>query len=181
MKRFFARFFAKDEARRSVAALYGAVMAAARRPDLFEKTGLPDRFETRFELLALHMFLILARLKTEGAAGKSIMRALTEYMVDDLDRTLREAGIGDVGVAKRMKKLMSGFYGRVLAYEKALEAGDEKEILRTLDRNLFAEVDTDVAKLETMRGYIFKQRAALAGQALSEFDEGRAPFAVSAL
>lgn len=162
--------------RRKVAVLYGAVMARARQPLFFEKLRLPDTFESRFELLALHMFLVLARLKWEGTAARELMRALTEYMVDDLDRAMREMGIGDVGVAKRMKKLVSGFYGRVLAYEKALRAEDEKEILRALDRNLFAAMDTDLPRLYTMRAYLLEQQAALAARPLAAFLEGEAVF-----
>jgi len=177
MKRFFRRFFEKDEERRNVARLYGAVMAAARDPVFFEAAALPNSFETRFELLALHIFLVFNRLKPEGAKGKALMREVTEYMVDDLDRTLREAGLGDVGVAKRMKKLVSGFYGRITAYDKALANDDEKEILRALDRNLFAELDTDVSLLSRMRGYMNEQRAALAAQPLNVFREGAAQFA----
>ncbi len=180
MKRFFGRFFPKDDARRNVAALYGAVMAASRHPNFFAQFRLPDTYETRFDLLTLHMFLLLNRLKNEPG-GKNLMRALTEYMVDDLDRTLREAGVGDVGVVKRMKGLMSGFYGRVVAYDRAMDAGDEKEILRALDRNLFAARDTDVPLLEMMRDYLRKQKKALAMQSLEAFNEGHAGFAPLAL
>jgi cytochrome b pre-mRNA-processing protein 3 len=181
MKRFFQRFFIKDDPRRSVATLYGVVMAGARNPKFFERFALPDSFETRFELLALHMFLIMNRLKPEGREGHRLMRNLTEYMVDDLDRTLREAGIGDVGVAKRMKKLISGFYGRVTAYDKALANKDEKEILRALDRNLFAELDTDVPNLEAMRGYMLAQRQELLSQPLTAFNEGAVQLAAARL
>jgi cytochrome b pre-mRNA-processing protein 3 len=93
-------------------------------------------------------------------------------MVDDLDRSLREMGIGDVGVAKRMKKLMSAFYGRVLAYEKAMAAMDDKEILRVLDRNLFAASDTDLPRLISMRAYLVEQQGHLAEASLEKIMQG---------
>jgi cytochrome b pre-mRNA-processing protein 3 len=170
MKSLFRNWFEPAPDRAKVAALYGQVMAAARHPAFFEKFALPDNFETRFDLLVVHMFLLLTRLKREGQ--RTMMRALTEYMVDDLDRSLREMGIGDVGVAKRMKKLMSAFYGRVLAYEKAMAAMDDKEILRVLDRNLFAASDTDLPRLISMRAYLVEQQGHLAEASLEKIMQG---------
>jgi cytochrome b pre-mRNA-processing protein 3 len=177
MKSLFRKAFAPEIPREKVGALYGSLMAAARTPAFFEKLGLADTFENRFELLVLHMFLVLNRLKPEGSASRDIMRGLTEYMIDDIDRTFREMGVGDVGVAKRMKKVVSAFYGRVLAYEKAFQSQDEKDILRALDRNVFAEMDTDIPRLTAMREYMLQQRAALAKQPLEAFNEGTASFA----
>ncbi len=149
--------FGRKPQQENAAALYGAVMAAARRPEFVEKFGLPDTFATRFELLTLHMFLALHRLKAEGAAGQGPMQALTERMVEDLDRSLRELGVGDMGMARRMKKMMSGFYGRVLAYEKAVEAGDEEALRRALARNLFAECHPSVDALREAGDYVTRR------------------------
>jgi cytochrome b pre-mRNA-processing protein 3 len=179
MESFFRRWVEQAPDRAKVAALYGQVMAAARHPAFFGKFTLSDNFETRFDLLVVHMFLILTRLKREGQ--RALMRALTEYMVDDLDRSLREMGIGDVGVAKRMKKLMSAFYGRVVAYEKAMASTDEKEILRALDRNLFAASDTDLPRLTSMRAYLWEQQKRLAALSLMEITDGREIFSNAAL
>ncbi|HVY13396.1 MAG TPA: ubiquinol-cytochrome C chaperone family protein [Alphaproteobacteria bacterium] len=180
MKNLFRKEPAPRADRRKVAGLYGRVMAQARQPFFFTQLGLPDSFETRFELLFLHMFLVLGRLKTMEAA-RGLMQGLIEYMIDDLDRAFREAGIGDMGVAKRMKKLLPEFYGRLLAYETALAASDEKEILRALDRNLFAACDTNLQNLAIMREYLLRQRAALAAQPLEAFIEGKEVFAPGGL
>jgi cytochrome b pre-mRNA-processing protein 3 len=179
MKSLFRNWFEPAPDRAKVAALYGRVMAAARNPAFFEKFTLPDNFETRFDLLVVHLFLVLTRLRREGQRG--FMRAVTEYMVDDLDRGLREMGVGDVGVAKRMKKLVSAFYGRVLAYEKAMASTDDKEILRVLDRNLFAACDTDLPRLIAMRAYLWEQQKYLAAVPLADLLEGREIFSSAAL
>src|SRR5262249_20739629 len=119
--------------------------------------------ETRFELLTLHMFLVLQRLE-----GGALAQALVEAMVADLDRSLREAGVGDVGVVKRMKHFMQAFYGRLKVYRAALSSSDEKELLRALDKNLYGAVGTDLEKLRLMRSYILRQTAQLKN--LSEAD-----------
>ncbi len=163
---------------RKVGSLYGVIMTQARTPALFQEYGVPDEFENRFELLTLHMFLVLTRLKREGRAGHDLSRLLTEYMVSDLDRTCREMGIGDVGVVKRMKGFMSGFYGRLLAYEKAAASEDPKDILRALDKNLFANISTDIPKLEAMRAYIAKQTAHLDAQSFAALQKGEISFSL---
>ncbi len=177
MLQFLNRFFAKGSDPHIVAALYGALMTQAREPMLFSQLGVPDQFENRFELLTLHMFLVLERLKREGAAGRALSQELTEFMVSDLDRSAREAGVGDVGVVKRMKAFMSGFYGRLLAYEKAFSAADDKEVLRALDRNLYGNVNTDIPRLTAMRSYLDKQRVALTDQSFADISKGQLHFA----
>ncbi len=157
-------------------ALYGAVMTQARRAEFFGASGVPDTFENRFEHLVLHMFLVIDRLNAEGREGQETARALTEFMVSDLDRTCREMGVGDVGVAKRMKNFMSGFYGRLKAYTEALASKDEKDILRALDKNLFASISTDHGKLGAMRAYIQQQKAHLAGLNTKDLQNGNISF-----
>jgi cytochrome b pre-mRNA-processing protein 3 len=173
MKQFFQSFFKKAPDINTIGMLYGAIMAQARGRVFFERYGLSDDFETRFESLTLHMFLVLRCLSKDG---QGIKQGLVDYMVSDLDRTLREMGVGDVGVVKRMKHFMEGFYGRVQIYEKAMGADDKKEILRVLDRNLYGASDTNLAKLELMRDYIVLQCDALAKQPLASFADGHVFF-----
>jgi cytochrome b pre-mRNA-processing protein 3 len=129
MKRFFKLFLKNEPDAHKIALLYGAIMAQARSADFFTRFGLSDDFETRFESLILHMLLVMRRL---GREGQPIKQSLMDFMVSDLDRTLREMGVGDVGVVKRMKYFMEGFYGRMNAYDAALTSNDNKEILRAL-------------------------------------------------
>jgi cytochrome b pre-mRNA-processing protein 3 len=176
MKSFLHRIFKssadKPLARQNIGQLYGRIVTQARNPRFFEAYGLKDDFETRFELLVLHMFLILDRLEREGAPARALSQELIEYMVSDLDRNVREAGVGDVGVVKRMKHFMEAFYGRLHAYGQALEAEDRKEILRALDRNLYAATSTHLPSLEKMQNYIQRQREILRTQSLENFMQG---------
>lgn len=175
MKHFFKLFLKNEPDLQKIALLYGAIMAQARSPAFFLRHGLSDDFETRFESLVLHLLLVMRRLGEEGYA---IKQALTDFMVSDLDRTLREMGVGDVGVVKRMKYFMEGYYGRIKAYDAALNHSDKKEILRALDRNLFAATSTDLAKLELMRDYIDLQTQQLASQPISAIKDGKLLFKV---
>lgn len=160
-----------------VAQLYGKVMTAARAPIFYQRFALPDTLESRFELLILHMFLILRRLHAERSEEASeLARCLTEFMVSDLDRTLREMGVGDVGVVKRMKLFMESYYGHCAAYEAAMNSADKKDLLRVLDRNVFAELSTDLEKLNAMRDYMMQQEKALAGQGVAVIAEGTVEF-----
>lgn len=103
-------------------ALYDAAVAQARQPALYAARQVPDTLDGRFELVALHVFLILHRLKRTAAPGPAIAQALVDHMFADMDRSLREMGTGDLGVGRRVKAMAKAFYGRVAAYESALAA-----------------------------------------------------------
>lgn len=173
MKSFFKLFLSHEPDAHKIAAIYGAIMAQSRSATFFKVYGLSDDFETRFESLILHMLLVMRRL---GREARPVKQALMDFMVSDLDRTLREMGVGDVGVVKRMKHFMEGAYGRMNAYDAALASADEKEILRVLDRNLYGATSTDLAKLELMREYIRVQSDVLASQAIRDIEDGRLSF-----
>ena len=97
-------------------------MAQARKPDFYRTAGVPDTVQGRFEMIALHMFLVLHRLKQEGGTGTDLAQNLFDLMFQDMDRNLRELGTGDLAVGKRIKTLAKELYGRIAAYEKGLNA-----------------------------------------------------------
>src|SRR5437868_7409072 len=101
-------------------ALYAAAVAQARTPGLYAELGAPDTPEGRFEVYSLHVYLLLERLKGQGPQAADTAQALFDTYVSSLDNSLRELGVGDTSVGKRMRKLGEAFYGRVNAYEKAL-------------------------------------------------------------
>jgi cytochrome b pre-mRNA-processing protein 3 len=118
---------------------YEAIVAAARQSQLFSDWKIPDTPLGRFESLSLHMILFLHRTKTAGPALKGLGQEVVEEFFKDVDHSLRELGIGDTSVPKRMKKLARMFYGRVAAYDAALEAVDEVEFAKALERNIFPD------------------------------------------
>jgi cytochrome b pre-mRNA-processing protein 3 len=101
-------------------ALYAAAAGQARNPDFYSGLGVADTVEGRFELFSLHVALVLLRLKGQGEAAAETAQQLFETFVRSLDDALREIGVGDVVVGKRMRKLGEAFYGRMRSYELAL-------------------------------------------------------------
>lgn len=127
--------FRKDPRRIVIATLYERVASASRAPGLYGVLGVPDTIEGRFESLALHTILVLRALRQLPPPADDVARDLMDAFFQDLDASLREMGIGDTTVPKRMKKLASSFFGRTQAYDAPLEAGDETALAEALGRN----------------------------------------------
>ena len=124
--------------------LYGRLVEQARAPAFYGVCGVPDSLDGRYEMVALHVFLALRRLKREGAATGARAQALFDAMFADMDRSLREIGVGDLSVGKRVKEMARGLYGRVVAYEAGLDGPDDglEEALR---RNVYGTVGAPAA------------------------------------
>jgi cytochrome b pre-mRNA-processing protein 3 len=116
--------------------VYGRIVAASRLPLLYSRFGAADTPLGRFEMLAVHMALLLRAARTASPPAKQLVQEITEEFFKDVDHSLRELGIGDGGVPKRIKKLASMFYGRVDAYARALDDGDEAALATALERNV---------------------------------------------
>jgi cytochrome b pre-mRNA-processing protein 3 len=102
--------------------LYAAAAAQARTPALYSDLGAPDTVEGRFELFTLHVSLVLRRLKGQGDQAAETSQAVFDAYVRGLDDALREMGVGDLSVGKKMRKLGEAFYGRVKNYDEAMGA-----------------------------------------------------------
>ena len=102
---------------------HGAVVAASRAPFLYGPSGLPDTVDGRFEWLTLHVMLVLRRLRALPRPAAEVAQELVDAVFAHLEIALRESGVGDFGVPKRMKKLGQGFYDRAARYETAWAAG----------------------------------------------------------
>ncbi len=110
--------------RGTIEAIYGMIVTQAREPSFYRDLAVPDTVNGRFDLLVLHLWLVLRRLRiAEGGAGLS--QALFDRFCSDMDDNLREMGVGDLTVPKRMQAFGEAFYGRTAAYDMALEAGEE--------------------------------------------------------
>jgi len=162
-----------------VLAAYGAIVDRARHPAFFLDGGVPDTLDGRFELLALHAFLVLNRLKRDGAANADFAQALFDTMFGDLDQSLREMGAGDLGVGRRVKVMARGFYGRLAAYERGL--GEPATLADALRRNLYGTVQPSDAQLDAAAAYLRAQAAALAVVPSETLRAGVVPFAAGGL
>ncbi|WP_099866451.1 ubiquinol-cytochrome C chaperone family protein [Pararhizobium haloflavum] len=132
----FGLFGRKKSNRRIVDDVYMALTEAARQPVFYEQMSVPDTVMGRFEMVAAHMVVLVRRLSGASPAGHAFAQDLVDTFFQDIDHSIREIGIGDMGVPKRMKKLARMFYGRYEAYDAALAAGDDEALAMALTRNV---------------------------------------------
>ena len=142
---FLSKLFSRrPQADAAADALYASAVAQARAPVFYRDLGVPDTLEGRFEMISLHVYMILRRLKqgADGsrAGGGAIGQALFDLMFADMDRNLREMGAGDLGVGRRVKAMAQAFYGRIQAYDDGLAAGPEI-LAQAVARNVYGGPD----------------------------------------
>ena len=131
----FGLFRKKNNNQAIVDRQYAALTAAARMPEIYERLNVPDTVMGRFEMLSIAMILYFRRTRASATSGQEIVDAFFQ----DIDYSIRELGIGDNSVPKRMKKLAGMFYGRLEAYSKAMDAGDAESLAVALARNIHPE------------------------------------------
>ena len=161
----FTLFKKKQDENEAAARLYEVIIAQSREPAFYEAYEVPDTVDGRFDLICLHTFLVMNRLFTAGRHGTKLAQGLFDYMFRDMDRVLREMGVGDLGVPKQMKRMMKGFNGRAMAYREALRSEDPYDLVYTIMRNLYGsmpEPSEDNAKIMAL--YIHETISFLAKQ-----------------
>jgi cytochrome b pre-mRNA-processing protein 3 len=122
----------------TIASLYGTIVAQARAPAFYQIYGVPDTVNGRLEMIMLHAVLFLTRLEHEAAPVRRLGQELFDAFCRDMDASLREMGVGDLAVPRRMRGIGEAFYGRQAAYRAALAAPDRRLLAATLARNVFA-------------------------------------------
>src|SRR5689334_9758544 len=110
MRALYDLFAKPHERARRAAALYAAIVSQARRPEFYESMGVPDTLDGRFDLIVLHASIYLKRLRAAGPEGRDLAQALFDTMFDNLDQSLREMGVGDVTVPKKIRAMVEAFY-----------------------------------------------------------------------
>jgi cytochrome b pre-mRNA-processing protein 3 len=139
------RPFRRRAENRTIAALYGMIVTQARSPAFYANLGVPDTVEGRFDLIVLHLVLVLRRLGRENEAERALGQRLFDRFCRDLDDNLREMGIGDLAVPKRMRRFAEAFYGQQAAYLTALSGPNEQDFEKALARNIFQGVGTEAS------------------------------------
>ena len=122
---------------KTIDGIYGAIVVQARRPVFYAGLGVPDTVEGRFDMIVLHVVLVLRRLRREPC-GLDLAQGVFDAFCRDLDHNLREMGVGDLSVPKKMQRFAEAFYGRQRAYEDALAAADPALLGVALARNVFS-------------------------------------------
>jgi len=135
-----SRLFRRDRRGEAIASsLYGAIVAQARRPALYAGLGVPDSVAGRFEMVLLHTILVTRRLASAAEAGRGAGQGVFDLFCRDMDHSLREMGVGDLTVPKKMRKVGEAYFGRAAAYEPGLAAGDAAVLAEPIGRTVFAE------------------------------------------
>jgi cytochrome b pre-mRNA-processing protein 3 len=168
--------FRRNPLRDAAELAFRRVVAQARRPGFFSELGVPDTVDGRFELIVLHAFLYLHRLKREHPETAALGQYFFDTMFTDFDRSLREMGTGDLSVGREIKRMAQAFYGRIDVYERGLEEGD-LALEGALARNLFGTVSAAApAALAAMRQYVRGASARLDAQPAPDVLSGEIDF-----
>ena len=166
----FKALFKKDPSHEAARALYAAAVEQARTAPLYADLGAPDTVEGRFEMVALHVYLIMRRLRGDEAA-KKVSQCLFDVMFQNMDDSLRELGVGDLQVGKKIRKLAENFYGRIGAYEDALKPdADEAALASALARNIFERETAPTA--QAFADYVRGADASLSAQPAARIASG---------
>ena len=156
---FFARLFRRAApAQEATLKLYEAIMAKARDPAFYARLAVPDTVNGRFDMVVIHAMLVLRRLRDGGGAAEATGKALLELLFKDMDQSLREMGVGDMGVGRHIKRMAKALFGRAEAYESGLD-GDAAALGEVLQANLYRQANPDAHQIACMADYL--RRAAL--------------------
>ena len=172
----FNRLFRRSRFDDATHDLYEAVVAQARRRELYTDLGVPDTLDGRFDLVVLHAWLTMRRLRRAGEAGHARAQKLFDLMFADFDRSLREIGVGDLKVGKRIKQMAQAFYGRARGYDAAMDDHGGDLLAEALRRNLYGTGEPTPAMLEGAAAYVRAQEAHLAALDDGDLVAGRVTF-----
>jgi cytochrome b pre-mRNA-processing protein 3 len=162
--------------KRTIAALYGTIVAQARNPNFYAAYGVPDTVLGRFDMIVLHVALLVRRLREGDKATRALAQGVFDAFCLDMDHNLREMGISDQGVPRQMRRVGEAFYGRAQAYEAALAADGDGVLADTLARNVYAEAREPAIAAASLAAYVRLAVRMLAGQALDGLARGEARF-----
>ncbi|MGH6719194.1 MAG: ubiquinol-cytochrome C chaperone family protein, partial [Alphaproteobacteria bacterium] len=153
-------------ARRATAhRIYVALVEQARQPAFYDTLGVPDTLDGRFDMIVLHLFLVLRRLRAAGGEGTALGQAVFDVMFADMDQSLRELGVGDLGVGRRITAMTKAFMGRVDAYAQACASGPDA-LAAAIARNVYREPGRDASALARYAAASAAVLAALADDAV---------------
>jgi len=167
--------FRRNPLRDAAERAYAAIVEQSRRPAFYTAFGVPDTLDGRFEVVCLHAFLYLRRLKAEAEPASALSQWLFDTMFADFDRSLREIGVGDLSVGRQINRMAEAFYGRIRAYEDGL-AGDDAMLSAALARNLYGTAPASPDALDRATAYLRREAESLAALPAAVLVAGRVTF-----
>ena len=163
MLRHLTRIFTPSLEIQHAYALYAHINAESRNARFFESFGVPDTLDGRFEMIVAHLFCYLHSLKGAEEDTTTLQRLLIEAFFEDMDRSVRELGVGDTGVSRRIKAMANAFYGRLNVYEQGLE--DDEKLLKAVRTNIYGTLPEGAScDVPAMAAYLRTRLSELQGQ-----------------
>ncbi len=156
--------------------LYGETVAAARDPLLYTGLGVPDTLDGRFDMISLYTFLLIQRLKRDNPPGPALAQAVFDAMFSDMDVNLREMGVGDLSVGRKMRVMWEAFHGRAAAYADAMTKSDIAALDAALARNIWRGEPPPDGSTQALRRAVLAQEAHLFEQHLNDLALGTVRF-----
>jgi cytochrome b pre-mRNA-processing protein 3 len=172
----FQRLRSREDPRGNIRRLYGVIVAQARAPAFYTDYDVPDTVEGRFDMVVLHVYLVFRRLVEAGEAARARGQEMFDLFIEDMDANMRELGVGDLSVPRKMRAMAEGYYGRAGVYDAALgEAGDDK-LAAALLRNVYAGNEKTEAGARRLARYVRHAENGLAGTDAGEIEIGAFAF-----
>jgi cytochrome b pre-mRNA-processing protein 3 len=168
----FPRFRRDPRGPDTISALYGMIVAQARLPCFYRDYAVADTVNGRFDLIVLHLVLLLDRLAQDPAL-RDIGQAVFDHFCRDMDHNLREMGVGDQAVPKEMRRVGEAFYGRSQAYQAALAAEDDRVLVVALERNIYNGSPAAVAASLRLAAYMREALRDLGTQDAADLAAGK--------
>ncbi len=147
------RFSAHNDRLDRVHDLYTAIVTQARQAQFYQNLGVPDSLDGRFDLIVLHLHLVARKLLASGDQGKEIEQGLLTLFFADMDRSLREMGVGDLSVGKKIRNMAEAYYGRASAYDEALKSESVQPLQDAVVRNVYGGKDVSEAAATCVASY----------------------------
>jgi cytochrome b pre-mRNA-processing protein 3 len=166
--------FRKNTATEPVLAVYSAIVAQSRQPVFYADWLVPDTVTGRFDMISLHMALLFRRLRGETGSQKDFSQAVFDLFFQDMDRSLREMGVGDLGVPKRIQKMGNIFFGLLAALNEPMDRNDLPALEAVLSRNIFDNSSGD--HVRALAEYLMSQDRALAIKPAKNIEQGHVAF-----
>ena len=172
----FTRLMRRDPLDANIEKLYGAIVAQGRAPAFYAAYGVPDTTAGRFDMIVLHVHLVVRRLVGEGGEKRTAGQELCERFFSDMDANLRELGVGDLAVPRQMRGLAEAYYGRAKSYDAALRETGEAALAAALARNVFGKQEPVSAAAERLARYVRLLQKKLLSQPEASIARGEIAF-----
>jgi cytochrome b pre-mRNA-processing protein 3 len=160
----------------TIQGLYGAIVAQGRNPAFYADYGVADAPEGRFDMILLHLILLMRRLRRESAPIRALGQGVFDLFCRDMDHSFREMGVGDLAVPKHMRRVAEAFYGRTPAYDAAIDDADEEQLAAVLARNIFPQSVGPSAAARRLGRYVRCAIDELGRQEVAAFAQARVSF-----